>query len=419
MQEFEIEKGKLTNYRGNDKKLKIPDSVTHMESRLTMQNNIVEEIHISASVQFIGIGAFFGFPNLKYIHVAKDNPYYTSQDGLLFNKDKTCLLFYPPAKQEQEYTIPDSIRKIEQWAFMEAEYLKKITLHEKIETISYLNFTSCKNLSCIHVSEKNPYYADIDGVLFDKKIQNLMAYPCNKKDEKYIIPDKVKTVCSYAFASPFLKEIVFPETLQEIESFIFLSNHIEIINIPKDIKHISSKAFHRWNHIKIIKMQENNSPQNNPAYENIHFDAFSKMPEQIQVYEKDSLKYIIAFDMNFSHPVSEMMNLIHSKVTNRYEKIWELLSSREMRFSFILSRMLYDKNISQEDSQNYQEYISKNGKFILKYVIEQKNIEYLKLCRKYHAVKKSNILWAIDYAQKNENYEMQILLMNYKHEKGL
>lgn len=76
----------------------------------------VEHIELPASVREIGPKAFV---NAKYINsysVAEDNPYYTSSGGVLFNKDMTELIAYPPYKGGM-YTVPDSVTSIGDYAF--------------------------------------------------------------------------------------------------------------------------------------------------------------------------------------------------------------------------------------------------------------------------------------------------------------
>ncbi len=54
------------------------------------------------------------FENLT---VDADNPYYSSEDGVLFNKDKTTLIYYPIGNARESYTIPDSVTTIGKYAF--------------------------------------------------------------------------------------------------------------------------------------------------------------------------------------------------------------------------------------------------------------------------------------------------------------
>lgn len=55
--------------------------------------------------------------SLKYLEVSKDNPYFTAENNVLFNKDITKLLYYCNLKPDEEYTIPESVKEVSNWAF--------------------------------------------------------------------------------------------------------------------------------------------------------------------------------------------------------------------------------------------------------------------------------------------------------------
>ncbi len=55
------------------------------------------------------------------------------------------------------------------------------------------------SLTAINVDKNNAVYSSVDGVLFNKKKTELIAYPNAKKDADYTIPDGVKTLSEFAF----------------------------------------------------------------------------------------------------------------------------------------------------------------------------------------------------------------------------
>ena len=71
---------------------------------------------IPATVTSIEPGAFFELVLLQAFTVAANNPNYTSQDGVLFNKSKTSLMYYPSANTRTSYTIPDTVTRLEESA---------------------------------------------------------------------------------------------------------------------------------------------------------------------------------------------------------------------------------------------------------------------------------------------------------------
>ncbi len=82
---------------------------------------------------------FHNCPKLKEITISKDNPYFTSEDGILFNKEKTTLYSYPSGKEGYEYTIPSSVNTIED-AFSDSVNLIDIIIPHFIKDISNAAF---------------------------------------------------------------------------------------------------------------------------------------------------------------------------------------------------------------------------------------------------------------------------------------
>lgn len=76
-----------------------------------------KKINISQYVEEIGSNPFFRCSSLAEISVDADNKYFCSNDGVLFNKDKTVLLVYPEGKKSDKYVVPESVKSISYDAF--------------------------------------------------------------------------------------------------------------------------------------------------------------------------------------------------------------------------------------------------------------------------------------------------------------
>lgn len=96
----------------------------------------------------------------KYI-VAENNPkYFSDEHGVLFNRDKTELLLYPPNKRGEIYRMPSSVKTIKLGAITYAKSLKKIYLGSGIEKIEEANF--CHDIEAydgyVSVTDYEIYY---------------------------------------------------------------------------------------------------------------------------------------------------------------------------------------------------------------------------------------------------------------------
>lgn len=99
---------------------------------------------VPASVTNIG-NAFAGCSSFREIIVAPQNPVYSSFDGVLFNKDRTELIFCPPAKLGS-YVTPDTVTSIADYAFRWST-LDSIRLSDNVRTIGSKAFDSCEELT--------------------------------------------------------------------------------------------------------------------------------------------------------------------------------------------------------------------------------------------------------------------------------
>ncbi len=94
----------------------LPEGLITIGNFAFLNNTALTSIDIPESVEYIGYQAFAGCDSLTKINVDPNNKYYSSENGVLFNKDKTELIFCP--KQESKsYTIPESVTLVRAGAF--------------------------------------------------------------------------------------------------------------------------------------------------------------------------------------------------------------------------------------------------------------------------------------------------------------
>lgn len=75
------------------------------------------------------------FNKVKYINVDEKNPNFSSIDGILFNKAKTKIIWYPSDRNDKKYTIPVSVTEIGDFAFFGCQNLEKIDLPTNLTKI--------------------------------------------------------------------------------------------------------------------------------------------------------------------------------------------------------------------------------------------------------------------------------------------
>ncbi len=86
---------------------------------------------------------------LKAINVSKNNPAYTSRDGVFFDKAGTSLLQYPSGRSGK-YRIPTDVKKIEKYAFSGCNGLTEIVIPLSVASIDELAFCGCGKLKTVY-----------------------------------------------------------------------------------------------------------------------------------------------------------------------------------------------------------------------------------------------------------------------------
>ncbi len=113
----------------------------------------IKSISIPESVVTIGSSGFKGCVNLQEFVVDKNNKYFSSNDGVLYNKEESTLLFYPGGKGGY-YITPSTVKTISDEAFYNCNKLESITINDNITNIGPQTFFCCSNLSSVKFGDK-------------------------------------------------------------------------------------------------------------------------------------------------------------------------------------------------------------------------------------------------------------------------
>ena len=127
----------------------IPNGVKHIANHAFNGCTGLMRVEIPDSVISIGWSPFSRCTSLTSINVADTNPAYSSDNGILFNKDKTELIQYTVGKTNASYAIPDSVTSIGVRAFYCCESLRKVIFPNNVMSIDNEAFENCTNLTSV------------------------------------------------------------------------------------------------------------------------------------------------------------------------------------------------------------------------------------------------------------------------------
>ncbi|MDR2907185.1 MAG: leucine-rich repeat protein [Bacteroidales bacterium] len=219
----------------------IPDSVTGLSSGAFRYCEGLTSVTIGKKMSTPPSDAFLRCRSLISFNVSPDNPYLSTEDGVLFNKDKTQLRVYPIAKPETTYTIPESVTTLQTYAFAYSN-LTSITIPKSVIIINDNVFYSADKLISTDVAQDNSYFSSEDGVLFTKNKKTLWLYPAGKTETSYIISDSVIETKIYAFyGNDSLRSVTIPNSVTTIGAYNFAyCMGLTSIAIPNSITSIPS-----------------------------------------------------------------------------------------------------------------------------------------------------------------------------------
>ena len=223
----------------------------------------VTDLYVGPYAPEMNITGVFGNTKLASVKVDENNLFYKAdEEGVLFNRSGTKILFYPMGKVGA-YVIPKSVTEIGPSIFAERTLLTEVTIHAGVSLIGANAFDGCDGLVKV-VFEKTPAgQTPVDLVLEEfafTDCQYLPAFEVPARTVKigdqcfrycYRLADfsfeesasaKELTIGHYAFASmgnnttQHITDIRLPDRVTEIGNHAFSScSYLETVYIPASV----------------------------------------------------------------------------------------------------------------------------------------------------------------------------------------
>ena len=199
-------------------------------------------ITIPNSVTSIGESSFEGCDNLESINVDTENAYYTSVDGVLYNKDVSILLVCPGGKTS--VTIPNSVTSIGVSAFYDCDKLAAVTIPNSVTSIGVSAFYDCDKLAAITIPNSVTSIGDYT------------FYKCSSLTT-VTIGNSVTSIGERAFYEcDKLTTVTIPNSVTSIGNGAFADcSSLTTVTIPNSVTTIGDNAFSRCSSLESFYMQ--------------------------------------------------------------------------------------------------------------------------------------------------------------------
>ena len=164
----------------------------------------------------------------------------------VLHKDGSAELLYC-LSDDAEIVIPDTldghrVTIIDTISFSLS--LTAVTLPNSVADLDHNPFGCCPLLQTISVAPEHPSFYTLDGVLFRKKDDALVAYPRGKAASSYAVPQGTSAVGERAFdCCSFLTSVSLPASVTEIDDYAFSDcSALVEVSIPSSVHVLSTTA---------------------------------------------------------------------------------------------------------------------------------------------------------------------------------
>lgn len=251
-------------------KIEIPEGVINIGSSAFAYCQSLTSLYISSTVESLNLAySVVGCTSLTSIKFAEGSPldYFVAEDGVILNKKKTTLVYYPAVKVADSYSTPAGIDKIGMCAFDHSQ-IKQLTISEGVTSIEGNVFddslieelslpstlskihegaiaSKCYKLKTIKVNE-SAYFA----------VENKMLVKINGDN------DNTRTIIMYPNAD-LSDELIIDRNVSAISynALVDMVN-VKTIFIPNSVKHITSQSLPAKN---LIYLEWDETSNENPT----------------------------------------------------------------------------------------------------------------------------------------------------------
>ena len=233
----------------------LPDGLLSIGNLVFQGCTALEKAVLPASLVRIGWNPFDRCDKITAVELSGFDPFYTVEQGVLFDVQTNMLVSYPTGRQDHEYTIPEWVTEIGHAAFSENTKLLALSFSENLTILNGNPFCGCTGLQHIFISALNPVYTIKSGSLYNTRTNELVSYLWGSDNSSYRVPNGTVSLAREAFyRHTELTSVRLPNSLTKIDDAAFAESGLTSIEIPANVVSLGNSTFSNCASLKTVSL---------------------------------------------------------------------------------------------------------------------------------------------------------------------
>lgn len=214
--DFLIDGDELVQYKGTDEIVTVPEGVVSIGASAFWNNTHVKEVVLPESLERLGGDCFYYCTNLEKVCIPKrvnimgnnpfagcpkltlrnDSPHFLLENGVLYDKEKTNLIYYPIKDTRHEFSVPNGVICLGKHCFYACDNLEHIMVPASVIRLENNPFSGCTKL---RLTCNTPYYIVENGVIYNKFKTTVIGCLNGSQIDCLTIPESVTLISRNSF----------------------------------------------------------------------------------------------------------------------------------------------------------------------------------------------------------------------------
>lgn len=315
------------SFCGNLENVDMPNSLVSLGDAAFMSCNSFTSIHIPRNLAQIGYNTFSFLNNIANYTCSSLNTHFKAVGGVLYSKDMTTLVVYPPAAPATSFDIPGTVMTIHDYCFCNSTNLTAVNFPESVTYIGMNIFRNCSGIEEVDLPDGVTHMGmtvfgsctSLKRVHLPASLDSLMSSTfssCTQLTE-VTIPRNVSFIDELCFLGDSnLKNVIFEDgsRLTWLGEYVFRGcSSLETVNLPNTLTSVGLGCFSDCRSLKTCHLGDNLSEIGSAIFwecnELTESEVIGSVPNMKNIYVRcPKLKRVVLGDKNGTPGITTIEN---------------------------------------------------------------------------------------------------------------